>query len=56
MKERFGERVNVGLKPGDGGIFDVWVDGKLLFSKHRLGRHAETGEVLGLIEKAGAPA
>ena len=34
--------------PGPRGIFDVVVNGELLFSKHGLGRHAEPGEVLEL--------
>ena len=29
-----------------GGVFDVEVDGRLLFSKKAEGRHAEPGEVL----------
>ena len=29
-----------------GGVFDVEVDGKLLFSKNAEGRHADEGEVL----------
>lgn len=33
---------------GDKGIFDVTVDGELLFSKHAAGRHADAGEVLDL--------
>ena len=32
-----------------GGLFEVTVDGGLVFSKKKLGRHAEPGEVLGLI-------
>ncbi len=34
------------LVPGPKGIFDVAVDGELIFSKHAAGRHAEPGEVL----------
>ncbi len=33
------------LTPGSGGIFDVKQDGKLLFSKHRLGRFPNDGEI-----------
>ena len=33
---------------GSKGVFDVRVDGDLLYSKHETGRHAEPGEVLGL--------
>lgn len=39
---------------GSKGVFDVTVDGELLYSKHDTGRHAEPGEVLGLFtEKYG---
>lgn len=31
---------------GDGGIFDVSVDGELVFSKHTAGRYPETSEIL----------
>lgn len=31
---------------GSKGVFDVTVDGELIYSKHDLGRHAEPGEVL----------
>lgn len=34
------------LVTGAKGIFDVRVDGELVFSKHALGRHAEPGEIL----------
>ena len=43
---------------GDKGIFDVTVDGETLFSKHRVGRHANDGEVLELFKAsygAGVP-
>lgn len=33
---------------GSKGVFDVEVDGELLYSKGATGRHAEPGEVLGL--------
>jgi predicted Rdx family selenoprotein len=36
------------LDTGSKGVFDVEVDGELLFSKHATGRHAEPGEVLEL--------
>jgi len=41
----------VTLVPSDGGKFEVTVNGKLLFSKLKLNRHAEPGEVLGLVRK-----
>jgi len=33
---------------GDKGVFDVSVDGDMLYSKNQTGRHAEPGEVLDL--------
>ena len=33
---------------GDKGIFDVTVDGDVIYSKHSTGRHANDGEVLEL--------
>lgn len=36
------------LETGSQGIFDVVVDGQLLYSKAQTGRHAEPGEVLQL--------
>ncbi len=33
------------LVPGTGGVFDVWVNGDLIFSKKAVGRHAEPGEI-----------
>ena len=41
----------VELIPSDGGRFEVSVNGALVFSKKQLGRHAEAGEVLGLVRK-----
>ena len=36
------------LVTGDNGVFNVTVDGDLLYSKAQTGRHAEPGEVLEL--------
>lgn len=30
--------------PGDGGVFDVEVDGNLIYSKHETGRHIRNNE------------
>ncbi|HEU4319699.1 MAG TPA: Rdx family protein [Acidimicrobiia bacterium] len=39
---------------GSKGVFDVTVDGQLIYSKAETGRHAEPGEVLDLfVEKHG---
>jgi selT/selW/selH-like putative selenoprotein len=35
--------------PSKGGVFEVTVDGDLVFSKNELGRHAKAGEVMKLI-------
>ena len=36
----------VELIPSGGGVFDVKLDGELIFSKHLVGRHAEPREIL----------
>jgi selenoprotein W-related protein len=41
----------VELIEASGGLFEVTVDGHLVFSKKSLGRHAEEGEVLRLIRE-----
>ena len=38
--------MEVKLIPGSGGIFEVTIDGALVFSKKRAGRHAQPGEVV----------
>lgn len=38
------------LEEGAGGIFDVIVDGKLVYSKFKTGRHADPGEVVRLMK------
>ena len=42
---------SVVLMPSDGGKFEVTVNGQLLYSKLTTHRHAEPGEVLGLVRK-----
>jgi len=37
---------------GDGGIFDVAVDGRVVFSKHEEGRFPEEPEVLARLREA----
>ena len=34
------------MTTGEKGVFDVTVDGDLIYSKHETGRHANPGEVL----------
>jgi selenoprotein W-related protein len=40
---------------GSKGVFDVEVDGKLIYSKKLTGRHAEPGEVLRLFREKVVP-
>jgi selenoprotein W-related protein len=37
------------LVPSDGGRFEVNVNGQLIYSKLKTQRHAEAGEILGLV-------
>jgi selT/selW/selH-like putative selenoprotein len=37
------------LVKGDGGVFDVEVDGRLVFSKHQQERFPEPGEITALL-------
>jgi selT/selW/selH-like putative selenoprotein len=38
------------LIPSSGGVFEVIVNGRNIFSKKELGRHAEPGEVLAALD------
>jgi len=42
---------NLILVPSDGGKFEVKVDEHLVYSKLQTHRHAEPGEVVGLVRK-----
>jgi selenoprotein W-related protein len=42
---------SVALIPSGGGRFEVSVNGKLIYSKLQTHRHAEAGEVIGLVNK-----
>ena len=44
---------DVKLVPSSGGVFEVTVDGTLVFSKKALRRHAQPGEVVDLIRRLG---
>ena len=52
LKGKFG--VESVLKPGHGGVFDVFVDGTLVYSKKETKRFPNPGEVDALIEAMGA--
>ena len=57
MLEGWGPHVaSLELVPSSGGVFEVTLDGELVFSKATLGRHAEAGEVAALLrERLGPP-
>ncbi len=42
---------SLSLVTGGAGVFDVVVDGDVLYSKRETGRHAEPGEVLALFRE-----
>jgi len=46
---------DIRLVMGTKGIFDVKVDGQLIYSKAETGRHAEDGEVLRLFSELVGP-
>ncbi len=37
--------------PSSGGVFEVGVDGDVVYSKRATGRHAEPGEVLAAVSR-----
>ena len=43
----------ISLTPSGGGVFEVRVDGELIFSKKALDRHPGPGEIVGLIREKG---
>jgi len=49
LKQNFGAEST--LVPGGGGVFDVSVDGKIIFSKKSVGRFPEPGEIVGMLQK-----
>jgi selenoprotein W-related protein len=49
LKAHESDITSIRLLPSDGGRFEVTVNGDLIFSKLKSGRHAEAGEILGLV-------
>ena len=49
LREAFG--VEATLVGGSNGIFDVIVDGKLVFSKRETGRFPDPGEIVGRLKE-----
>lgn len=50
IRSRFPD-ADVTLIPSRGGRFEVLRDGRPVFEKSKLGRHAKPGEVISLLEK-----
>ena len=50
LREAYPE-ATVTLTPTGGGKFELSVDGRLVFSKHELGRHLQPGEALALLQR-----
>jgi selenoprotein W-related protein len=51
LEREFGARAE--LVKGAGGVFDVTVDGRLVYSKHRTGRFPDPAEVVAAIRALG---
>jgi selenoprotein W-related protein len=50
LLKEFEDRIaRITLVPSDGGRFEVSLDGAPVYSKLQTGRHAEEGEIVGLI-------
>ena len=52
MKRELGDSVTVELIPGSGGVYEIGLDGKNIFSKKQLNRFPAEGEILQLIRSA----
>jgi selenoprotein W-related protein len=53
LEQAFSQKLEVTLIPGSNGIFDVTLDGNLLFSKRESGRFPESNEIIGLMRANG---
>jgi len=49
LKQHLG--VDSTLIAGSGGVFEVNVDGKMVFSKKSVGRFPEPGEIVGMLQQ-----
>jgi predicted Rdx family selenoprotein len=50
MRQRFPD-AELQMIPSRGGRFEIIADGKPVFEKSKLGRHAKPGEILSLLEE-----
>jgi selT/selW/selH-like putative selenoprotein len=51
VQKAFGNKVQTETLVGSGGIFDVQLDGELIFSKHQAGRFPANQEVVAEIAR-----
>ena len=49
IEGKFGNKVDCSLHRGDGGAFEVAIDGEQVFSKLATGRFPARGEIVGLV-------
>jgi predicted Rdx family selenoprotein len=54
LKEAFG--IEATITQGHSGVYDVTVDGELVFSKYAEGRHADPGEIVTALQSRGLDA
>jgi len=53
LLKNFEDRIeSVTVVPSDSGRFEVSLDGQLIYSKLETGRHAQPGEIVGLIQES----
>ncbi len=51
--EKYGKEVkSIDFIPGTGGVFELYLNGELIYSKLETGRDTNEGEILELMEKA----
>jgi len=51
LKQAYGDKMQTSLVQGDNGIFDVKLDGKLIYSKQTTGRFPGYREIPNLIDE-----
>jgi selenoprotein W-related protein len=52
LKKKHGDKISeIKLIPGDGGAFEIRVNGDLIYSKLETGRHADPPEIIDLFER-----
>ena len=49
LEEELG--AEIGLISGSGGVFEVYADGNMIFSKKKLNRFPNEGEIISLLQK-----